>query len=57
MVFPFKIARVEGRVLISSCESSKITADCWAAINRETLKATKEGYPASKDKEEAAARR
>ena len=42
---------VEGRVLISSCESTKIATSCWTAINRRTLEPTKKRYPTFEDKE------
>ena len=48
---------VEGHVLISSCESTKITTSHLTTINRMTMEPTKKRYPTSKDKEEAAARR
>ena len=47
---------VEGHVLVSSCESSKIATSCVTTIYRRTLEPTAKRYPMSKD-EEAAKRR
>ena len=48
---------VERHALISSYESTKIATSCWITIDGGMLEPTKKGYPTSKDKEEAAARR
>ena len=45
--------RVEGRVLIFSCENIKIATRCWTALNGRMLDPTKKGYPTSKGKGEA----
>ena len=48
---------VEGRVLISACESTQVATSSWTTIDRWTLEPTKKRYPTSKVKEEAAVRR
>ena len=50
---PVEDARIEGRALISSCKSTKITTSSWTTIDRRTLGPTERIYPTSKDKEEA----
>ena len=37
--------RVEGRVLTPSCESTRITTNCWTVIDRETLEHNKKDTP------------
>ena len=39
---------VEGYVLISSCESTRIATTCWTTIDRRMLEPTKKWYPMSK---------
>ena len=51
-----KDGRVEGSVLIFSCENSKITTNCWTAIHRKMLDSTPtpaccKRYPTSRAKE------
>ena len=48
--------RVEVRVLISSCESTRIATTCWTTIDRRMLEPTKKRHPMSKDKGEATMR-
>ena len=43
--------RVEGRVLTPSCESTRITTNCWTIIDRKTLEHTKKDAPHPKTKE------
>ena len=43
--------RAEGHALISSCDSTKVTASCWTTIIRRMLEPTKGGYPHPKTKE------
>ena len=42
---------VEGRALTPSCESTRITANCWTIIDRKTLELTKRDTPHPKTKE------
>ena len=49
--------RVEGCVLIFSCENSKITTPCWTTIDRRMLHSTKIRYTMSKGKGVAPARK
>ena len=43
--------RVEGRALTPSCESTKITTNCWTIIDRKTLELSKNDTPHPKAKE------
>ena len=43
--------KVEGHVLIFSCENSKITTRCWTIVNRRLLHCTKKDTPLPKAKE------
>ena len=43
--------RVEGHVLTPSCESTRITTNCWTIIDRKTVKVTKKYTPHTKTKE------
>ena len=43
--------RVEGNVLTPSCESTRITTNCWTIIKRKTLELTKRDTPHPKTKE------
>ena len=43
--------RVEGRVITPSCESTRITTNCWTVINRKTLEIIKKDTPRPKTKE------
>ena len=56
MWLPVQDGRVERRVLISYCNSTKITTSCWTTIERKTLEPTRKREPTFKDKEEGAAR-
>ena len=42
---------VEGRALTPSCESTRITTNCWKIIDRKTLELTKKDTPHPKTKE------
>ena len=43
--------RVEGHALTPSCESTRITTNCWTIIDRKTLELTKKDTPHPKTKE------
>ena len=43
--------RVEGRVFTPSCESTRMTTNCWIIIDRNTLELTKKDTPHPKTKE------